>query len=160
MACASAQIAASGILRDGPLARDLRGSVASAARYVEGDGTTSAYYLVFLTIHGKPVGTATVDAVDGALGSVQAAQTGPEPPVMHQGAIAAALRAYGVRRRRFRKFRRVRDAEIVLDQALYWQPCRQSISRHRPFVRVRVGHVTLYRDLHGDFYDELEPAGA
>jgi hypothetical protein len=161
MACATVLIAESGIVRHGPLARYLDGSRATAARYVAGDATTAPYYLVFLqAANGKLVGTATVDAGDGALCTVQAAQTGTPPPAMERAEIAHALRAYAELWPDFDCFRHVREADVVVDDALYWRPCRESVSRHRPFVRIEIDGETLYRELHGRFYRKLEPAAA
>ena len=160
MACATAGIVRNAIDREGPLARQLYGSVAVGARYVGGNDTTTAYYLVFLKQDGKIVGTATVDALDGALGSVQAATTAPHPPNTKHSHIVAALQAEASRYAPFHDFRDVRADEVVVDEALYWRPSRESISRHRPFVRINVAGITLYRGLDGRFHSALEPAGA
>jgi hypothetical protein len=159
-ACATAGIVRNAIDREGPLARQLHGFDAAAARYVAGDDTTAAYFLVFLKRAGKFVGTATVDALDGALGSVQAATTAPRPPNTEHAHIVNALRAEASRGTGFRHFRYVADDEVVVDEALYWGPSRESISRHRPFVRIHVAGTTLYRGLDGRFHSALEPAGA
>ncbi|HEY6236266.1 MAG TPA: hypothetical protein VIW69_14300, partial [Candidatus Elarobacter sp.] len=160
MACATAGIVRNAIDREGPLARQLHGSVAVGARRVGGNDTTAAYYLVFLKRADKMVGTATVDALDGALGSVQVAATAPRPPNTKHAHIVAALRAEASGDARFHDFRDFDADELVVDEALYWRPSRESISRHRPFVRIHVAGITIYRGLDERFHLALEPAGA